>query len=98
FSVPFEHSNWATILDQLEARIKSMSSKTHGKGWKEEQQFCSEAATHFRLIKDAWRNHSMHVRASYSEEKAEEIFGSAKALMRHLATRLSEPSVEAQPS
>jgi hypothetical protein len=90
-NVPFENKNWGTIIDQVEKRIREMSSATHGADWKKDQQFYSEAAAHFRILKDAWRNHAMHVHERYSEERAEAIFNSVRAFMQHLATKLYDP-------
>lgn len=89
--VPFENQNWGKIIDLIEKNIKGMSSVTHGDNWKVEHQFFSEAAVHFWLLKDAWRNHAMHIHERYSEERAEAIFQSVRAYMQHLATRLSDP-------
>lgn len=82
--------NWHTILDQIEKAIKAINSSS-GPTWKEDQAFYSGAASHFRLLKDGLRNHAMHVREKYTEEQAEEIYRSARAFMRHLAAKLSEP-------
>jgi hypothetical protein len=90
-NVSFAHTNWQNVLDQVEKKANAISAASHGANWREEQQFYSEAAVHLRLIKNAWRNHSMHAQAVYTEEKAEEIFNSVKSFMQHLATRLSEP-------
>jgi hypothetical protein len=89
-AVQFAHSNWGTIIDQIEKAIKEVSKKTHGDDWKQDQKFFSEAATHFRMLKDAWRNHAMHARERYSPDQAEVIFISVRAFMQQLATRLSE--------
>lgn len=92
FSVPFKNANWQTVIDQVEKAIRTISSATHGPNWKDDQQFFSEAAVHFRVLKDAWRNHSMHIHERYSEDRAETIFQSVRGFMQHLATRLSEPT------
>lgn len=83
-------ANWGGMLDQIEKAIHAINSKTHGPGWKADQQRYSEAAWHFRLLKDAWRNHAMHAHARYDEVKAREIWSSVEAFMRHLATWLHE--------
>ena len=86
--------NWNVILDQIEAEIRRRSNATHGPKWKDEDEpFFAEAATHFRLLKNAWRNHAAHARAKYTDEEAEEIYASVRAFMRHLAKRLCEPAL-----
>ena len=67
------------------------NKKTHGEEWKnEDEPFFSGAASHFLLIKNAWRNRAMHARSKYTEEEAEVIYNSVRAFMRHLSERLSE--------
>lgn len=90
-NVPFAHSNWQNILDQIEKEIKKRAAAPHAATWKDDEQFYSEAAVHFRILKDAWRNHTMHLRDRYDEERAETIFQSVRGFMQHLAIRLSEP-------
>ena len=91
--------NWNTILDKIESEIRSRTKATHGEKWKEEnEQWFTEAATHFRLIKNAWRNHAQHLHAKYSEEEAEDIYSSVRSFMRHLSERLSEPLAAGQSS
>lgn len=90
FSVSTDHTNWHNIIDQIENRIKSMNAASHGATWKEEQAFYAAGAVHFRMLKDGWRNHAMHVREKYTEEQAEDIYRSTRSFMRHLSQRLSE--------
>ena len=64
---------------------------THGQEWKDKDEpFFAEAATHFRFIKNGWRNHAMHGRDKYTDEEAEGIYESVRSLMSHLSERLSE--------
>lgn len=81
------NENWNTLLNQIEAKLKEVGKKTHGA---DEEQFAAEAATHFRSIKNAWRNHAMHARETYDEERAVAIYDSVRSFMRHLSTRLQE--------
>ena len=84
-------ANWQNIIDRIEKEIRSRNKGTHGEEWKNEhEQFFAEAATHFRLVKNAWRNHAMHGRDKYTEEQAEGIYESVRSFMRHLSERLSE--------
>lgn len=84
--------NWNKALNEIESKLKSVSKREHGPA---EEQWAAEAASHFRAIKNAWRNHAMHGRASYDEARATEIFEAVRALMRHLAGSLSEPQAGA---
>lgn len=57
---------------------------------KEQKEFYAQAVSHFGILKDAWRNHTMHVRGIYTEEQAELIFNNVKSFMQKLSTKLSE--------
>ncbi|CAM8622654.1 hypothetical protein [Sphingobium sp.] len=78
---------WDQIINQIEAKIKEIRKRTHSGG---DEQWYSEAASHFRIIKNAWRNHAQHLHERYDEERAVAIYESIRAFMRHLATQLSE--------
>ena len=54
------------------------------------QEFYAQAASHFGVLKDAWRNYTAHARGVYTEEMAEDIFTNVKGFMQNLATRLHE--------
>lgn len=85
--VNVQKEQWDQIIRQIESKIREINKRTHGA---DDEQWFAEAASHFLHIKNAWRNYAAHGRAHYDEEKASEVFYSTKALMRHLATRLSE--------
>jgi hypothetical protein len=92
FGVPFENVNWQNVIDQIEVKIRNINSVSNGANWKVDEQYYSEAAAHFRFLKNAWRNHAMHVREQYDEPRAEVILNNVRAVMTHLATHLSETS------
>jgi hypothetical protein len=79
--------NWNKSLNEIEHKLRTVTK--HGQGEKEEQ-WAAETASHFRAIKNAWRNHAMHGRSFYDEERATEIYEAARALMRHVSGRLRE--------
>jgi hypothetical protein len=80
-------TDWGRYLHEintaLEARAKA-GKRTP------DQQFYAEARVTLDGVRMAWRNATMHVENNYSPERGEEILGSVRTLMRHLATRLSE--------
>lgn len=81
-------ANWNTLLNQIEAKIRSRErSEQQEDDW---EQWAAEAATHFRFIKNGWRNHAMHARQAYDEARAREIYDSVGAFLKHLAGRLRE--------
>ena len=79
-------NNWNQTLNQIEASTRSVNRREHGA---EAEQWAAEAATHLRFVKNAWRNHAMHPRASYSEERAITIYESTAEFMKHLAQKLT---------
>ncbi|MFD0986748.1 hypothetical protein [Methyloligella solikamskensis] len=91
--VDASNENWNSLLNDIEKEIRSRTAATHGQDWKDrEEPFFTESATHFRLMKNAWRNHAAHARVKYTTEEAGEIYQSVRAFMRHLSKRLREPS------
>jgi hypothetical protein len=90
FNEDTAHTNWHNILDLIDKKVRAMNSVSHGAGWKEDQQFYSESVAHFYVLKNAWRNYTMHAHERYDEERTEEIYHSVGAFMRGLAKRLSE--------
>jgi hypothetical protein len=60
-------------------------NSSFGVDWKEQQKFCSEAASQFMFLKDAWRNHIMHLSDVYDEGKTLSVFRHVQELMRTLA-------------
>jgi hypothetical protein len=93
FGVSLAHTNWAPAIEQIESKIREMHKDAKWKSMpdcKEQQQFYADVASHFGILKDAWRNHTMHIRAKYTEDEAELIFANVRAFMQKLASRLSE--------
>lgn len=89
--ISFSHNNWETILNQIPKKIEEIEKrKRKPKNWRELRQFYAEAGAHLDLIKDAFRNWSMHLHKTYDIVTAKELFHHTKAFMRHLATRLKE--------
>jgi hypothetical protein len=80
--------DWGSYLREidkaLEAKMKAAGKRSA------DEQFYAEARAMMDSVRLAWRNNTMHVETSYSPERAEEIFGAVRSLMRHLATRLSD--------
>lgn len=93
FGVSLAHTNWAPAIEQIESRIRDMHKNPAWKSLpdcKNQQEFFSQAASHFGVLKDAWRNYTMHSRGKYTEEEAEQIFNNVKGFTQKLAEKLSE--------
>lgn len=79
--------NWNTALDQIEKSLKELRRRSHGA---EQEQWASEAAIHFRLVKNAWRNHAMHAHIQYDEERAKSIYQCTADFLKQLSINLRE--------
>jgi hypothetical protein len=93
FGVSLAHTNWAPAIEQIESSIRDMHKDPAWKTLpdrKEQQEFYAQAASHFGVLKDAWRNYTMHARGIYTEEMAEDILNNVRSFMQKLATRLRE--------
>jgi len=84
FGVDFSHTNWHNVIEQVEKHIRNMGP-SFGSDWKEQQRFYSQVAIHFMFLKEAWRNHVMHVRdVPYDEGRALSVFGHVREFMQAL--------------
>jgi hypothetical protein len=93
FGVSLEHTNWGPAIEQIESRIRDMHTDPKWKSLpdcKNQQEFYAQAASHFGVFKDAWRNYTAHVRSNYDQEDALDILQSVRAFFRKLAVQLSE--------
>jgi hypothetical protein len=89
FGVSLAHTNWDPALREIESKIREMHKDPTWKvlpDCKEKQESYAQAASHFGILKDAWRNYTMHVRGVYTEDGAEQIFMSVKGFMQKLAS------------
>jgi hypothetical protein len=90
FSVSLAHTNWAPAIEQIESKIRDMHKDSLWKAlpdYKEQQEFYAQAASHFAVLKDAWRNYTAHARGKYDDDEAESIFRNVRAFMEKLTAR-----------
>lgn len=91
FGVPAAHTNWQNIIEGIEKAVRNMANdQPRPSDWKEQQEFYSQAASHFMTFKDAWRNYAMHKRGKFTEDEVETILPNVRGFMQKLATRLHE--------
>lgn len=84
-----DEKSWQHLLNHLQGAWNAIESGARKpSGWTKLRQFYSECFIEFRHFKDAWRNHAMHARSTYDEEKAKLILEHTKSFMKHLATKL----------
>lgn len=90
FGVSLEHTNWQPVLKQIESKIREMRSDPIWRktpDCKQKQEDYAQIASHFGVLKDAWRNYTMHTRGKYTEDEAELIYLNVKGFMQKLAKR-----------
>jgi len=93
FGVSMAHTNWGPAIEEIEKKIRNMHREPTWNDLpdcKEQQEFYAQAASHFGVLKDAWRNFTMHARGFYTEEQAEQIFMNTRSFMQKLAERLAD--------
>jgi hypothetical protein len=89
--IDYTNKTWNSIIEVAESRLKKARfAKRKPRNWKEDEKFYSEAIAHFRFLKDAWRNYSMHVYERYDEDQADTIFTHVRAFMRQLTKKVRE--------
>lgn len=79
--------NWDQVIRQIEAKIRQINKRDHGA---EKEKWFSDAAAHFLVIKNAWRNYAQHNKERYDRSKCLDIYNSVRSFMRHLAEKISE--------
>jgi hypothetical protein len=90
FGISLAHTNWAPAIEQIESKFRDMHKDPVWKAlpdYKEQQEFYSQAASHFVVLKDAWRNYTAHARGKYDDDEAESIFRNVRAFMGKLTAR-----------
>ena len=91
FAISADHTNWHNIIEGIEKSVRNIGSDpSRTSDWKEQQEFFSQAASHFMTFKDAWRNYTAHARGKYTDEEAEVIMINVRMFMQKLATQLHE--------
>jgi|HubBroStandDraft_4_1064222.scaffolds.fasta_scaffold04049_9 hypothetical protein len=81
-------NDWGSYLRLIDSELLNRA-KTAG-ARSADEQFYAEAAIQFDHVKRAWRNPTMHVEKTYTQDRAAEILQSVRSLMSHLATKISE--------
>ena len=84
-SAPVEPWDDSRVIDHI---VLSVSDLDRSKA------FYAQAASHFAILKDAWRNYTMHARGVYAVEQAEMLFESTKDFMKKLALKAQYDRVQ----
>jgi hypothetical protein len=88
FGVSMGRRNWEPVISEIESKIGDMHIDPAWKALpdcKDKQEKYSQAASHFSVMKGAWRNYTMHGRGPHGGDEAELIFLNLRAFMQKLA-------------
>lgn len=85
-TVPIAFAQWEHILNQLEEKIESKTAAMpRGEDKQKALEFYHSSSAEIRSFKDAWRNHCMHTRASYTRQDAIAVWSHVERFMKTLA-------------
>lgn len=81
--------NWGSILQKCVARLDQLDKNG---SWKvpADKMLFRELYASIDGIKNAWRNNTMHVERTYSQDEAQYIFTLVKGFMQNIAARFDE--------
>lgn len=90
FDVDFKHTNWHPVIDKIETRIRNMGDDANrATDWRDQQEAFSQCASSLVLLKNAWRNYTVHIRGKYDDQEASEVLGQVKSFMGRLSRLVS---------
>lgn len=98
FEIPCDSTNWHPIIEQLESKIRDISKLPKTPERLVDEKFFGGIARHFMFLKNAWRNHVMHVHGNYNDREAYQMLEHVEYLLTDMAPRLSEEGVADIPS
>jgi hypothetical protein len=82
--VPYQRTNWQVVIDGIRVKLQGLPRGP-------DRDFYLEITAQFGFLKDAYRNHSEHVRDDpYDLEKALSILNHVRAFMKQLASCCEE--------
>jgi HEPN domain-containing protein len=86
--VRMKNPNWENVIKDIEDAIRAAYAPTGKKRSAQRRKFldlCAGLGLHFRFLKDAWRNHTMHARRDYDRNRAEEILQHVRRVIEQMA-------------
>lgn len=90
---PVELATWGDIIRKIEEKIAPYADLPRSDSLRERyDNLYAEVASHFRYLKDGWRDHVAHMREIYGQGKAYTALTHVRDLMESLSTRLHEES------
>jgi hypothetical protein len=82
-----ENPNWGQVISMTDKALQ-----ISGSARKDPQRVAAsaEALAYLRIIKDAWRNPTMHVTRSYDEDQALDILRASQRFLQEI-TKILQP-------
>jgi hypothetical protein len=77
--IPHPDREWGKLLSDIHKKIEEMPKGDLRDSW-------SECHANLYHLKQAWRNKTMHPKATYTPEQAKEVFEATRVFMSQLAT------------
>lgn len=81
--------SWDSILNKAHG-LMSLRNDKKPADWQHDEAFLSDAITMLTAVKTAWRNPTMHLEKTYTEEHAGDIWNAVRSFMQRLAAQLHE--------
>lgn len=88
--VPFRVEQWHVVIQSIESAVRQRSAGKKTPRRLKDDKFYGECAAHLFFVKNAWRNHVMHVREHYNDQQAEKILDRSRTFLEGAAERLRE--------
>jgi hypothetical protein len=84
------HENWQNIIEQIESAVRSIGQQPKSQQKIDDEKFFGTAASHLYFVKNAWRNHVVHARDSYSDDEAVKILTQTLEFIESLFPKIRE--------
>lgn len=92
--------SWEAYLGTIEKNISAKRDKKSVE-WKRHEAFYREISGDLLIVKEAWRNPTMHIERRYTQEQAGQVFFAVQALMQRMAQNekpVVRPALSVVPS
>lgn len=83
-------TDWNSALNDIEDAVRDRTNPQKRPNWTDEKDDYTEMVTHLFLVKNAWRNYTMHLKLRHTDEEAREVMAATKSFMKRAAKRVKE--------
>jgi len=84
-----ENPVWGAVINAIDSAVKT--ARSEGRIGEDTAASYTDLLSDLRIIKNAWRNPTMHVKHSYDEELALDILRATRRFLQDLAKALHKP-------